>query len=640
MIPQVFQLDQKHMLEALRKSSGGIIAKVFIGLLVLSFAIWGIGDIFRGVSARDVAEVGSIKIDTETFRQAYQERLQQISRQIGRGITPDQARGMGIDRQLLGEMISESTLDAKARELGLNVNDETMLARIHANPAFRGVSGNFDPGRFYETLRSAGFTEQRYVESERRLMLRQQMGRALGADTTAPKVLRDALRRYQNEERSVQFVELTRDQATDVPAPSPSEIETYFNERKTAFRAPEYRKLVILALTAETLADEIKIPDDELKKTYEGLRDRLGQPERRQVEQIIVIDQAEAKSVSDRIASGAKFEDIVAERNLKPGDVELGLVAKREILDQKVADAVFALPQDEISKPIPGRFGTVIARVTKIEPGKQPSFDDVADTLRKDLAIQRARNTILDRHDKIEDERAAGAHLTEVAAKIGTKAITIDAVDRSGRGPDGKVIESVPGMSSVLPEAFAATVGVETDPIEVDNGSGFIWFEVAEVTPSRDRTLDEVRDRVVERWRDDEIAKRLAERADTIRAKLDAGEKFETAAPALTVQTRDKIKRGATVDGLDRTMLAAILETAQGKTGVTAAPDNVGRTVYRVTAVEIPADAAAEPQRLAELNIGVQDDILVQYVLQLQSRMGVRVNQEALRTVTGGSDGN
>jgi hypothetical protein len=106
------------------------------------------------------------------------------------------------------------------------------------------------------------------------------------------------------------------------------------------------------------------------------------------------------------------------------------------------------------------------------------------------------------------------------------------------------------------------------------------------------------------------------------------------------VQTRDKIKRGAAVDGLDRTTLAGILETAQGKTGVTAAPDNVGRTVYRVTAVEIPAGAPTDPQRLAELNLGVQDDVLVQYVLQLQNRMGVRVNQEALRTVTGGSDGN
>src|SRR5690606_15121040 len=115
---------------------------------------------------------GPVKIDTETFRQLYQERLQQVSRQIGRGLTPDQARGLGIDRQLLGELISETTLDVKARELGLNVNDETLLARIHANEAFRGPNGNFDPNRFYETLRSAGFTEARYVDSERRLMLR------------------------------------------------------------------------------------------------------------------------------------------------------------------------------------------------------------------------------------------------------------------------------------------------------------------------------------------------------------------------------------------------------------------------------------------------------------------------------------
>src|SRR3972149_1071254 len=118
MIPQLFQSDQKHMLEALRKSSGGIVAKLFIGLLVLSFAIWGIGDIFRGISGRDVAEVGSVKINIETFRQMYQERLQQIGRQIGRSVTPDQARSMGLDRQLLGELISETTLDEKARALG------------------------------------------------------------------------------------------------------------------------------------------------------------------------------------------------------------------------------------------------------------------------------------------------------------------------------------------------------------------------------------------------------------------------------------------------------------------------------------------------------------------------------------------
>src|SRR5690606_3988442 len=149
----------------------------------------------------------------------------------------------------------------------------------------------------------------------------------------------------------------------------------------------------------------------------------------------------------------------------------------------------------------------------------------------------RARNVILDRHDKIEDERAAGSHLAEIAEKIGVQAVTLDAVDRSGRTPDGKPVENVPGLREVLDEAVGTDIGVEADPVEIDRGRGYVWFEVVEITPSRDRKLEEVRDRVEARWRDEQAAKRLAERAEAIRAKLDAGESFAAAAPGLAVQT-------------------------------------------------------------------------------------------------------
>lgn len=624
------------MLEALRKNSAGIVAKVLIGLLAISFVIWGIGDIFRGVGANDVAQVGEVRIPTESFRQEYQERLQQIGQQMGRGITPEQARAFGLDRQVLGEMISEATLDAKAKELGLNVSNEALLDRIHANPAFQNAAGNFDPNRFYETLRNANFTEARYIDSERRLMLRQQMGRALSADLTAPQVLREALRRYEAEERSVQFVELTAEQAKDVPQPSAAEIEAYFKDNATAFRAPEYRKLVVLPVTPEIIASQIKITDEELKATYERVRDRLGEPERRQVEQVVVTDPAEAAKIAERFASGAKFEEIVAERKLNAADTSLGLVARREIVDTAVADAAFGLGIGEVSKPIKGRFGTVFVRVNKIEPGKQPTFEEIAGSLRQDMALQRARNAILDRHDKIEDERAAGSRLTEVAEKVGVKAVTIDAVDRSGRTPDGKPVENIPGLRELLDEAFVTEVGVEADPVEIDRGSGYVWFEVAEITPSRDRKLEEVRDRVEARWRDEQVGKRLAERAQAIRVKLDAGESFAAAAPDLTVQTREKFKRNGTVDGLDRAAVASIFGTANGKAGIIDKADGVGRIVYRVTAVDTPAGAGLEGDRLADLNLGLQDDVLVQHVLDLQGKMGVRVNQEALRSVTGG----
>jgi hypothetical protein len=134
------------------------------------------------------------------------------------------------------------------------------------------------------------------------------------------------------------------------------------------------------------------------------------------------------------------------------------------------------------------------------------------------------------------------------------------------------------------------------------------------------------------------VSKRLAERAEAIRGKLDAGESFAVAAPDLAVQTREKMKRSGTVDGLDRAALASMFETANGRSGVVNKPDNVGRIVYRVTAVETPQGAGPEGERLAELNLGLQDDLLVQYVLDLQGKMGVRVNQEALRSVTGGGN--
>lgn len=626
------------MLETLRKSAGGIVAKIFIALLVISFAIWGIGDIFRGFGARDLAEVGSTKIDIETFRQLYQERLQQLSRQIGRGLTPDQARAFGLDRQLLGELISETALDEKARQLRLGIDDETLLSRIHANPAFLGPTGTFDPVRFYETLRSVGYTEARYVESERRLILRQQLGRALGGDISAPATIVDAVRRFENEERSVEFVVLGREQAGEIPAPSASDLDAYFNERKAAFRAPEYRKLVVLAVTPDTLADTIQVSDDDLRKSYEDLKNRLATPERREVEQILFPNADEAAAAAKRLAEGARFEDIVAERNLKPEDVSLGTVAKREILDPAVANAVFTLSEGAVSEPIAGRFGTVLARVVKIEPGKEPSFDEMKDTLRREIAGRQARNLILDLHDKIEDERAAGLHLAEVAAKIDVKPIQIEAVDRSGRGPDGKPIEGIPVSARVINNAFDTEIGVETDPVEADSG-GYVWYEVISVTSSRERAFDEVRDLVEMRWRDEQITKRLAERAAEIRTKLDAGESFAAAAPGLSVETREKLRRRQNTEGLDRGVLASIFETAKDKAGIGVAGDGVTRTVFRVTAVEVPEGAAAA-QTVAELNTGIQDDVLVQYVMHLQTEFGVRVNEAALLSVTGGSSGN
>jgi len=119
-----------------------------MGVLIVSFGIWGIGDIFRGFGQSTLAKVGRTEISTEQFRQIFNERLQQIGRQFGRPLTMDQARAIGFDRQVLQQTLAEAALDEEARRLGLGQSPEETMRLIFSDPSFKGVNGAFDPARF------------------------------------------------------------------------------------------------------------------------------------------------------------------------------------------------------------------------------------------------------------------------------------------------------------------------------------------------------------------------------------------------------------------------------------------------------------------------------------------------------------
>src|ERR1700686_3870454 len=173
------------MLRGMRKASsnwlGKIIMATVMGVLIVSFGVWGIADIFRGFGQSTLAKVGHTEISTEQFRQIYTERLQQIGRQFGRPLTMEQARAFGLDRQVLQQTIAEAALDEEARRLGLGQSNDETMRMIFNDPSFRGGNGAFDPGRFQTVIRQFGFSEQRYVADQRRGWLRRQIAGAIGA---------------------------------------------------------------------------------------------------------------------------------------------------------------------------------------------------------------------------------------------------------------------------------------------------------------------------------------------------------------------------------------------------------------------------------------------------------------------------
>src|SRR3977135_740515 len=335
------------MLRGIRKASSnwlrkGVVATVF-GVLIISFGVWGIADIFRGFGQSTLAKIGRTEISTEQFRQLYTEKLQQIGRQFGRPLTMDQARAFGLDRQLLQQVIAEAAFDDNARQLGLGQSDAQTMRMIYSDPNFKGVSGNFDPTRFQATIRQVGYTEQRYIADQRRVSLRRQIANTITAGLEPPKTLVDALVRFQSEQRTIEYVKLDAAQAGTIDPPSPEALASYFDDHKTQFRAPEYRKLSFVAITPEEIGKWATVSDEDAKKIFEERRAKLSTPERRQVSQMVFPNVEEAQAARGRIAAGLSFDDLAKERGLSPSDIDLSTIARSATIDHAMPEPRVAL---------------------------------------------------------------------------------------------------------------------------------------------------------------------------------------------------------------------------------------------------------------------------------------------------------
>lgn len=629
------------MLRGMRKASSNWLGKTIMatvmGVLIISFGVWGIADIFKGFGQSTLVKIGSTEISTEQFRLLYTDKLQQIGRQYGRPLTSEQARSVGLDRQLLQQTIAETALDEGARRMGLGQSDADVIRTIQTDSNFKGPTGAFDPGRFAQLIRQFGFTEQRYIAEQRRTALRRQIAGTLSANLEPAKIQLDVLNRFQNEQRTIDYVRLTSAQAGTIEQPSPETLASYFDDRKTLFRAPEYRKVGIVIATPDEIAKWMAISDEDAKKAYDDRIESLSTPEKRQIGQIVFPNADEAKAARERIAGGLSFEDLAKERNLSATDIDLGTVAKSAVIDTAIADAAFALAADEVSQPVQGRFGVALLKVGKIEPGTTPAYELVAPKLKRDLATERAKASISDLYNKMEDERGGGANVMDAAQKVGLKVVTIDAVDRSGRGLNGQPVTGLPQGFDVVTAAFASNVNVENDPQQYNGG--YLWYEVLDVIPSRERNLDEVKDQVEARWRDDQVNTRLRDKAKDLLSKLEGGAKLadEAAGAGVKVDTTAAFKRDGKVDNVPAPVVEAAFRTAKDGYGQ-AQGTGTEYIIYRVTDITVPTlDVASEDSKKLKdaLKQTLGDERIGQYITKLESDVGVSINQAAFATATG-----
>ncbi|MDT6938740.1 peptidyl-prolyl cis-trans isomerase [Brucella pseudogrignonensis] len=622
------------MLDSMRDAAKSWVAKLLLSLLVLSFAAWGITDAFQGEMEVDSAiSAGGSKVSTTDYRFAYEQQLMRLSQQFRQRLNREQAQQLGVDQQVLAQLAAGVVLDEQARNMQLGLSKDGIARLTGEDPSFQDASGNFSRAQFDAVLRQSNIRPQDYLDNRAKVARRQQIVEASTDGLKMPATMLKALALYQGESRSADYITIPAEKADAVPAPSDEALKTYFDAHKDEYKAPEYRKITYVKLEPSDIADPAAVTQDEIKDYYQKNKSRFSTTETRTIEQLNFADEAAAKAAHEKIAAGTSFVDIGKEQGKSETDLVLGTFEKTALPDSVIADAAFALNEGGVSDVVKGAFGPVILRVTTVNPASVKELSEVEKEIRDTVATNIAISSINGIHDAYEQQRSEGGSMPDVAKGLSLKAVSIEAVDDEGNDPAGKALE-LPNSEALLAAAFQAEQGFDNDALTLGN-SGYLWYQVDGTTPARDRTLDEVKDKVTAAWKGEEAVKRLNDRMAELKKRLDDGETLDAIAASAGVekQTKRGITRNTNDADFGSAATAQVFRGPLNHTGTAGAVSNDGQLLFKV--IEVTEPTATGPEAIPEqqqtyLASTLTDDVLEQLVGELQKQYPVKINQTAI----------
>ncbi len=633
------------MMHMLRKVAVAILFAILIGAFAISM---GSNSYFDRNVRPSVAKVGSMEITVQQFERAYQRALENLSARAGRRITAQQAKMLGLPERVLQGLVQETALDLEAQKLRLGLSKEGLRQNVMSNENFHDASGKFSQEKYQTFLQRIGYSAPFFEQEYRSDLIRQQIQNLFSKSGIVPGALAEAFNRYLNEQRTLSYFTLGASAAGEIQPPSDAALRTFYEERKTAFKAPELRKVSALAITPQTIASKISISDEDVKAEYDARAAHYAVPERRKVELIPFQTKEAAEAAYAGLTAKNDFAAIAKRAGFSEADISLGTVSKKE-LGEKIAansailNAAFELKKGEISHPINGPLSWVILRVLDVVPGKERTFAEVKDEIRGDLTNVRSFAEAAKLTKAFEEERASGVPLQDSAKKLGLPLEEVT-VDRNGNGLDGKPVQTATIPAPALAAAaFKSDPGVENEALRVPGG--YAWFDVAEVVKPRQKTFEEVKAEVEAGWRKDQIRSNLAAKARDLVARLNHGEPIAEVAKSVGAEakTSQPVKREATVPELPAAAIAQAFSLGVGAASSATGSDGESRVVFLVdkTIEPGPLNEAQAKSMEQKLSAQIGEDNFAEYLRGVEKAAGVHIDRKnfAAEAGSGNFDG-
>ena len=586
------------MAESVGKKASNIGVWIIMGLLIVGLMGFGAGSF--GGGGQTIGRVGDKRISAQTYFTALTNQIRNFQAQTGQNLTFPQAQQIGLQQQVLSQLVTQRALDNEAANLGISVGDTEVRDEILRSGAFTGLDGEFDRLLYADLLSRQGLSEANYESQIREDLSRQLLQLAVVRGVETPQTFADTLISFAGEQRNFSWALMDQDDLiSPIPEPTEAELQTEYEADPDAYTLPEMKEITYAWLTPDMILDTVEVDEEALVELYEQRRDEFMQPERRLVERLVFGSQDQAAEAKARVDAGGSFEAEVEARGLDLSDIDLGDVLASDL--GAAAKTVFGADALSVVGPVNTSLGPALFRINAVLPAQETSLEDARDLLQDELALDRAARIIADQIEFLENELAGGATLEDIAAASDMELGTLNWFPGVDEGPAA--------YAAFQDTASAVKDGDFPEIASLDDG-GIFALRLDGVIEPRLQPLADVTDGVTRAWELKQTTVALDELAERLSPQIAAG--MDMATLGLTASIEEGIVRGSFLPGAPVGFLDEVFEMEVGE--VRVVPGTGAVAMVRLDAV---ADADRQDPDTARLLAAIGQQIGESYAQDL-----------------------
>lgn len=609
------------MLRSMREGAKTPVMKFFLIFLAGGFAIWGIGDVSTGLFSSGNKAIEASDRSVPLAEAATE--FERSRRGLGLNLSAGEAIQAGLLNEVMGALARRTLFAAEADSIGLTATRDMQRQAVANTDSFKDELGQFSQGRFIQTLAQSGLTEEDYLRRLDFILLQEQIEAALASGARGGKKMAETIADFQLEQRVVTLKTYPARPQTITP-PTQAELTEFYETVKAGYDAPDLRSFKVVLVSPDEVESQVTLADEDVVQAFDLRRDEFITPERRQIRQMVFTDEQTALDAQALLNTGKSFAEVAQETlGWSEADTQLGIVTKDD-LDGELAEAAFTADKDSVSGPIASVFGYHLLVIDDIQAGEELGLDDVRPQIEATLRNESAIDLVYDLINQLEDSLGSGATLAEAAAGINLSVNMITDIDPNGRDIDGNLMENA--FADLASDSQFLAQGWEMDLDEISQviasaDDSFFVLQPVDEKPARERSLDEVRSRLVADWT--KIQALASAKAEADKGLHDSQNTLAPIAPS-SAFTR-------TGTGLDNEAASLIADAAFAQDTGEATLVETGESVILVRTDEvITADAESRNSLQAQiadtLDNLVQTDLSSALVITLSEKHALEIN--------------